>query len=63
MVDSDATGNAYNLMFLDENPLPNKNKRVDRETKSLSIAIQRHHEELTFDIVGMTTHDIVLGMP
>ena len=31
--------NAYNLMVVDENPLLNKNERVNKETKSLSIAI------------------------
>jgi hypothetical protein len=31
--------NAYNLIIVDENPLSNKNERVNRETKSLSIAI------------------------
>jgi len=54
---------AYNLMIVDGNSLPNGNERVDKETKPLPIAIQQHHEELTFDIVGMATHDIVLGMP
>ncbi len=54
---------AYNLVVVDGNPLPDENGRVDKETKPLSIAIQQHHEELTFDIVGMATHDIVLGMP
>jgi len=50
-------------MIVDGNPLPNENERVDKETKPLSIAIQRHHEKLTFDIVEMAIHDIVLGMP
>jgi len=54
---------AYNLMIVDENPLLDENERVNKETKPLSIAIQQHHEELTFDIVRMATHDIVLGMP
>ncbi len=54
---------AYNLVVVDENPLLDGNGRVDKETKPLPIAIQQHHEELTFDIVGMATHDIVLGMP
>ncbi len=54
---------AYNLMIVDENPLPDENEKVNRETKSLPIAIQQHHEELIFDIVGMATHDIVLEMP
>ncbi len=31
--------NAYNLMIVDGNPLLNENERVDKETKSLSIAI------------------------
>jgi hypothetical protein len=31
--------NAYNLMIVDRNPLPNENERVNRETKSLSITI------------------------
>ncbi len=52
----------YNLVVVDENPLLDENERVNKETKPLSIAIQQHHEELTFDIVGMTTHDIVLRM-
>jgi hypothetical protein len=29
----------YNLMIVDENPLLDKNERVNKETKSLSIAI------------------------
>ena len=31
--------NAYNLVIVDENPLIVKNERVNKETKSLSIAI------------------------
>ncbi len=30
---------AYNLMIVDENPLLNRNERVNKETKPLSIAI------------------------
>jgi len=30
---------AYNLVIVDKNSLPDKNERVNRETKSLSIAI------------------------
>jgi len=30
---------AYNLVIVDENSLPDENKRVNKETKSLSIAI------------------------
>jgi fructose-specific component phosphotransferase system IIB-like protein len=31
--------NAYNLMIVDGNSLPDENERVNRETKPLSIAI------------------------
>jgi hypothetical protein len=31
--------NAYNLVIVDENTLLNKNERIDKETKSLLIAI------------------------
>ncbi len=31
--------NAYNLMIVDENSLSNENKRVNKKTKLLSIAI------------------------
>jgi hypothetical protein len=31
--------NVYNLMIVDGNPLLARNKRVNKETKSLSIAI------------------------
>jgi len=54
---------AYNLVIVDENSLPDENERVNKETKPLSIAIQQHHEKLIFNIVGMATHDIVLRMP
>jgi hypothetical protein len=54
---------AYNLVIVDGNSLLDGNKRVDKETKPLSIVIQQHHEELTFNIVRMITHNIVLEMP
>ncbi len=31
--------NAYNLIIINENPLFDKNKKVNKETKLLSIAI------------------------
>ena len=54
--------NAYNLIIVDENSLLDKNERVNKETKLLSIAIQQHYEKLIFDIVRIITHDIVLRM-
>jgi len=31
--------NAYNLVIVDKNPLFNKNEKINKETKLLSIAI------------------------
>ena len=37
--------------------------KVEEETRSLPVTIQRHHEEITFDIIGMATYNVILGMP
>lgn len=79
MIDSGATGNFISWKYARWKRLPTQKKkdqydlqmadgstlssRVDEETISLPLAIQRHHEELTFDVVGMATHDVILGMP
>ena len=54
--------NAYNLVVVDGNSLLDENEKVNKETKSLLIAIQQHHEKLIFNIVEISTHDIVLEM-
>ena len=36
---------------------------VNRETIPLNIAYQRHHKEITFDVVRMANHHIILGAP
>ena len=78
MIDSGATGNfmsqrfvkskgiatqekndGYELIAVDGSRLPD----VDSETIPLPMAIQQHHEEVTFDISDMASHDVVLGMP
>ena len=37
--------------------------RVDEETTSLPVAIQRYYKEITFDVVGIATYYVILGMP
>ena len=54
--------NAYNLMIVDGNSLFNRNEKVNKETKSLLIAIQQHHKKLIFNIVRIITYNIVLKM-
>lgn len=53
----------YDLVVIDGSPLPTGNGRVDEETHPLLVAFQQHSEEITFDVVGMAGHDVVLGMP
>ena len=51
--------NNYELSVVDGSQLET---RVDKETTPLLIAIQQHHETLTFDVVSMISHDIILDM-
>ncbi len=36
---------------------------VDKETTSLLFIIQRHYKEMSFDVIGIATYHIILGMP
>ena len=49
----------YELIAVDGLSLPS----VDRETIPLLLAIQSHYEEITFDVMDMASHDVVLGIP
>ena len=49
----------YELIVVDGLRLPD----VDSETILLLLAIQRHYEEITLDVLNTASHDIVLGMP
>ena len=51
----------YQLQMADGSDLSSGN--VNRETIPLDIAIQQHHEEITFDIVRVANHYIILGIP
>ena len=37
--------------------------KMNQETISISVAIQQHHEELTFDLIEMIIHEVVLEDP
>ena len=78
MIDSGATGNFISERLVSSAGLSTKRKRysyqlqvvdgsdllegVGEETPFLSVIIQRHYEEIAFDIVRIATHDIVLGI-
>ena len=49
----------YELSVVDRSQLET---RVDKETTPLLIVIQQHHETLTFNVVPMASHDIILDM-
>jgi hypothetical protein len=51
----------YNLRMADGSTLLKGS--IDEEITSLPFIIQRHHKEISFDIIGMATHHIILGMP
>jgi len=52
----------YELMVIDGSELPSQGQ-VDRQSVPVRLQVQQHREELTFDIVRMATHNIVLGRP
>ena len=53
----------YKLIAIDGNPLLEQDGQVVRETKPLLLEIERHHETISFDILAMARHDVVLGIP
>ena len=78
MIDSGATGNFVSRSFVKRNGIATQEKNdgyeliavdgsslpsVDSETIPLPMAIQRHHEEITLDVLDTAGHDVVLGMP
>ena len=53
---------AYDLIAIDGNPLLEQDGRVTRETLTLLMLIERHYEEISFDILAMARHNVVLGL-
>ena len=53
----------YDLVIIDGNLLSSEDGRVVEEIRSLPVAIQQHHEKLTFNILQMINHDVILNMP
>ena len=52
----------YNLVIVDRNLLFDRNRKIDKETKLLSIAIQQYYKKLIFNIVKIIIYNIVLEM-
>lgn len=52
----------YELVVIGGSELPSQG-RVDRQTTLVYLQMGIHQEHLTFDIVRMATHNIVLGRP
>ncbi len=52
--------NAYNLVVINKKLLFNKNRKINKETKLLLIAIQQYYKKLIFNIVKIAIYNIVL---
>ena len=78
MIDLGATGNFMSRRFVNENRIATYKKNngyelivvdglrlpdVDSKTILLLLAIQRHYEEITLDVLNTASYNIVLGMP
>lgn len=79
MIDSEASGNFTSTDFVQRNGSATRNKKdggyelmvtdrsslfeVDSEITPLVVAIQQHHETVSLDVVGMASHDVVIGIP
>jgi hypothetical protein len=37
--------------------------RITHKVTSVTLNIQKHQEKITFDVFGLATHDIILGLP
>ena len=55
--------NAYNLVTINGDPLKGNDEMIIEEIIPLTMTFQQHQEELTLNVVRMTNHDVVLGMP
>ena len=53
----------YALTAINGANLGNSRGEIDTETRGLPMAIGKHHEEVTFDVVGIANHHIILGIP
>ncbi|RYP18084.1 hypothetical protein DL767_009899 [Monosporascus sp. MG133] len=53
---------SYKLRTVDGSLSTYDNGRILRKTEELMIQIQRHSEQITFDIADISRHDVILGM-
>ena len=53
---------AYPLHVANGQPMPDE-ARITHEVTGVTLRIQEHQEEMTFDVFGLATHDIILGLP
>ena len=56
-IDTRRKQHQFELVAIDGSALPN----VSSETEPLTLAFQRHQEEIVFDVADMANHDVVLG--
>jgi hypothetical protein len=37
--------------------------QITHEVTEVTLSIQKHQEKIAFDVFGLATHDIILGLP
>ena len=52
----------YPLRVANGEPMPEESE-ITHEVTDIQMNIYRHHEEITLDVFGMATHDVILGLP
>jgi hypothetical protein len=53
---------SYPLHVANGQPMPEEAK-ITHEVTGVTLSIQDHQEKMTFDVFGLATHDIILGLP
>ena len=52
----------YPLHVANGEPMPNESE-ITHEVRQVTLSIQEHVEEIDLDVIGLATHDIILGLP
>ena len=52
----------YPLRVINREPMPQE-LEITREVSSVPIKLSKHYEEITLDVFGMATHNVILGLP
>ena len=52
----------YPLRVTNREPIPQE-LEITCKVSSVPITLSKHYEEITLDVFGMATHNVILGLP